>query len=364
MHSRRTPFRSTRLDAAARRIICAGLCLAALYLLSACSAWNQTGLPTPIPAEFMPTVIQKTLQAQGVALSSPAPAGQALAGAAQLAALTQTAARPNLTQTLRTVMPSATPSVTPTATLAPPTATRPSPTPTIPPATPTPTLPPPFPDAPIQIYQLGELSPVISPIRVSMRLSSQVGKNMRAELYGEDGRLLARYLRTFHRIPWETARVDVDLEFEIGGAGEIGRVVVSVEDVFGRIMDVNSVNLLLLSHGATQPNPATALWQRLIIEEPSPLEMVQGGVLIISGRALPNNPDQPLRVMLVGEDGRVLGQRLARVDVATPGDYGVYISEVPYTVTALTPARLVIYEEGEPISDIAHLSSIEVLLAP
>jgi hypothetical protein len=122
--------------------------------------------------------------------------------------------------------------------------------------------------------------------------------------------------------------------------------------------------LLLLSHGATQPNPATALWQRLIIEEPSPMEMVQGGVLIITGRALPNNPDQPLRVTLVGEDGHTLGQRLAKVNVETPGDYGVYVAEVPYTVTALTPARLVIFEEGEPISDIAHLSSIEVLLAP
>jgi hypothetical protein len=211
---------------------------------------------------------------------------------------------------------------------------------------------------------LGELSPVISPIKLVTRLTSQVGKTMRVELYGEDGRLLARYLRTFQRIPWEAARVDVDLAFEIDGAGEIGRVVVSVEDVFGRLMDVNSVNLLLLSHGATQPNPATALWQRLIIEEPSPMEMVQGGVLIITGRALPNNPDQPLRVTLVGEDGHTLGQRLAKVNVETPGDYGVYVAEVPYTVTALTPARLVIFEEGEPISDIAHLSSIEVLLAP
>jgi hypothetical protein len=211
---------------------------------------------------------------------------------------------------------------------------------------------------------LGELSPVISPIKLVTRLTSQVGKTMRVELYGEDGRLLARYLRTFQRIPWEAARVDVDLAFEIDGAGEIGRVVVSVEDVFGRLMDVNSVNLLLLSHGATQPNPATALWQRLIIEEPSPMEMVQGGVLIITGRALPNNPDQPLRVTLVGEDGHILGQRLAKVNVETPGDYGVYVAEVPYTVTALTPARLVIFEEGEPISDIAHLSSIEVLLAP
>ena len=89
--------------------------------------------------------------------------------------------------------------------------------------------------------------------------------------------------------------------------------------------------------GATQLNPATALWQRLIIKEPSPLEMIQGGTLIISGRRPAQQPDQPLRVMLVGEDGHILGQRLAKVNVTIPGDYGTFIAEVPYTVTAADP---------------------------
>jgi hypothetical protein len=106
------------------------------------------------------------------------------------------------------------------------------------------------------------------------------------------------------------------------------------------------------------------LWQRLIIEEPVPQALIQGGKLIISGRALPNNPEQPLRVMLVAENGQVLGQRLAGVEFQKPGNYGKYVAEVPYTVTDLTPALLVIYEEGEPMTDIAHLSSIPVMLAP
>jgi hypothetical protein len=40
------------------------------------------------------------------------------------------------------------------------------------------------------------------------------------------------------------------------------------------------------------------------------------------------------------------------------------VAEVPYEVSELTAARLVVYEEGEPESDIAHLTSIEVVLAP
>lgn len=228
----------------------------------------------------------------------------------------------------------------------------------------TPSPAPPIPDAPLQIFRLGELSRVISPIQVTTRLTSGNGKVLRIELFGEDGRLLARYLRTFQNIPWQAARVDVDLDFEVSGAGELGRLVVSLEDVYGRLIDVNSVNLILLSSGQTELNPATALQQRLVIQEPTPKALIQGGKLIVSGRALPNRPDQPLRVMIIGEDNRILGQRLARVNVTIPGDYGVFIAEVPYTVTDLTSALLVVFEEGEPISDIAYLSSVEVMLAP
>ena len=216
----------------------------------------------------------------------------------------------------------------------------------------------------MQIFRLGELSKVHSPLPVSLSLTSGVGKVVRVELYGEDGRLLARHLRTYQKIPWEVARIGVELEFGISAAAEAGRLLVSVEDLYGRLIDVNSINLILISTGQSEYNPPTALWQRLIIEEPSPQALIQGGKLLIMGRALPNNPDQPLRVMLVAEDGRILGQRLAGVEFPKPGDYGNYAAEVPYTVTDLTPALLVIFEEGEPVTDIAHLSSIPVMLAP
>ena len=48
------------------------LCLAVFCLVSACAAaLAPTSLPTPISAEYMPTVIQETLQAQGVGFDQP-----------------------------------------------------------------------------------------------------------------------------------------------------------------------------------------------------------------------------------------------------------------------------------------------------
>ena len=220
-----------------------------------------------------------------------------------------------------------------------------------------------IPEARIQIYWLGELSKVTSPIRVIARLTSQTGKVVRVELYGEDGRLLARQVKVFTQIPWNVASIDMDLDFEISAAAELGRLAISVEDSYGRLVDLNSVNLLLLSTGETKLNPTSALWQRIYIQEPPSMALIQGGIVLVSGLARPNS-DQPLRVALIGEDGRVLGQRLAGVSILEPGGYGAFAAEVSYSVTELTPALLIVYEDGGPISGLLHLSSVEVMLSP
>lgn len=334
----------------------AALCV--IGVMTGCVGVGNSGLPTPLPAEFMPTAAALTLEAQGVIRLTPT----RLDGSAPTPLATKRSpaagenTEPTKTEQALLTADSPVPSATSTS--------SPTPTPVLPRATATPTLAPPFPEAPVQILRVGELSKIHSPLPVSLSLTSRVGKVVRVELYGEDGRLLARHLRTYDRIPWEIAKIGVDMDFGISAAAEAGRLVVSVEDPFGRLIDVNSVNLILISVGQSELTPPTALWQRLIIEDPFPNALIQGGKLFISGRALPNNPEQPLRVMLVGEDGRVLGQRLAGVEYEKPGTYGRYIAEVPYTVNDLTPALLVIFEEGEPISDIAHLSSIPVILAP
>jgi hypothetical protein len=333
-------------------------------VLAGCAGLGGAGLPTLLPTEFMPTAIALTLQAQGVGVSTPVERATSMEPSGPTGTAGPAATQP---QELQAPPPTRTPgrkpaSATPTASTSP--TAPPTPMPLLPLATATATLAAPFPDAPVQIYRVGELSKVNSPLPVSLNLTSHVGKVVRVELHGEDGRLLARYLRTYDTIPWEVAKIGIDLDFGISAAAEAGRLVVSVEDSFGRLVDVNSLNLILISIGQSELNPPTALWQRLIIEEPAPNALIQGGKLIISGRALPNDPEQPLRVMLVGEDGRVLGQRLAGVQYEKAGDYGAYVAEVPYTVDGLTPALLVIYEEGGLVSDIAHLSSAPVILAP
>jgi hypothetical protein len=348
---------------------CLALMLVVSLLLAACANPLTSDLSTPLPPEYLPTAAALTLAALDLNRVTPTPEAQMTLSSASVIA--------------QTVKPSPTVSVTipalPTATSSP----VPSPTNEMPTAvltlTPVPevqtsvvitapfgatsTPAPPIPDARIQIYRLGELSKVISPLDVSSRLTCGDGKVVRVELFGEDGRLLARDVRNYSKVPWDAARIGMPLDFEISAAAELGRVVISAEDSFGRLIEVNSMNLILLSHGITELNPSSGLQQRIIIQDPLEQTLIQGGKLIISGRARPDTA-QPLRVMLVAEDGRILGQRLAGVTILVPGDYGTFMAEVPYSVAEVTPALLTIFEEGGTISEISFLTSLKVVLAP
>jgi hypothetical protein len=194
-------------------------------------------------------------------------------------------------------------------------------------------------------------------------LTSQTGKIARVELYGEDGRLLARQVKTFFNIPWQVAGIDMELDFEIRTAAEMGRMVISVEDVYDRLVDLNSVNLVLLSSGETILNPASALWQRIYIKEPIHKGLIQGSVLSVTGLARPDG-DTPLQVSIIDESGRILGQRLTRVGPAAPGGYGEFAVEVPYDISEPTPVLVTVSEDGGIISNYSHLASVQVLLSP
>lgn len=215
----------------------------------------------------------------------------------------------------------------------------------------------------MQIYRLGDLSRVTSPLLISAYLSSHTGKTVRTELYGEDGRLLVRELRTFATIPWSFANHSVELEFEISAPAEVGRVLLVVEDEYGRVMAANSVNVLLLSVGSTELNPPTALMEAIVIQQPARRSLIQGGMVLVSGLAR-TDTDRPLHVELITEDGRLVGQRLFSVDRPSDGSHGLFAVEVPYNVTETTPVRLVVYEDGESMSPYTHLSSLEVILSP
>ncbi len=324
------------------------LCFALLaFWLSACSGLSQPSLPTPLPQEYLPTVIALTLEAG----NSPTLTDNQTS---------QTKTIPATETPLPTETNASNQTASPTASLAgtelPPNIETPTSGPTL---TPTPELP----IAGVQIFKPGDLSKVVSPIEVSAYLRPGERGRVTLELFGEDGRQLVRQITTFNTTPGARVNMNVKLEFGIRAAAEVGRLVISAQDEAGRVVVLNSVDLILLSLGQEDINPSDALLEDIIIQQPVVNTLIQGGTLVVSGLANPDT-DRPLHVEIINDNNQVVGQRLAAVDRKDGEAYGSFAVEVPYQVSGFSSVRLVVYEDGEQMSPLRHLSSVQFLISP
>jgi hypothetical protein len=297
-------------------------------------------LPTLIPTEYLPTAIALTSQALISQAASATPEEQI--------EVPETTLVPRMTNT-------------------PPITTVPTITSTLASVEDqfTATPPPPFeiPYADIQFINPGALSKVISPIELHIFLLPGDTGRARVELFGENGRLMYRKLFVFNNQQGVQTNLRAEIDFEINGVAETATFVVSVDDAYGRIKTLAAQEVILLSIGDTDINPPGDLLEPIVIQEPTPKVLVQGGALIVSG-LVRTATDQPLLVELVATDGRVIGNRLAAISPEPEGGHRLFAAEVPFKALSPTWVRVTVSEWSYKLGGPVHLSSEEVLLAP
>lgn len=366
-------IRRARWLAGLLTVLLSGCAATATGCAATAAGWrNLLGpeIPTPLPAEYIPTVIALTLEAgRGQSAAALAQPAAALAQPAAGAALPTADAAQAETPTLPPLSPAdtATPLLSATATI--------QPSPTGPTATPYPiTLLPPLPSATpapsvandlIEIRNLGPLSKVVSPLHVYAYLLPGFKQRVLVELLGEDRRVLFREIKAVLYVnPGAMAIVTLDKEFEIKATAEAGRLVISTTDQYGRLTALNSVPLILLSVGDPDISLPADQYNPILIGEPASKTLIQGGRLLVTGLARPNG-DGPLMVQLIDQKGSVVGQRLASITPPdAPGGYGTFATEVTYAVNAPTSVLLTVWQGGDKIEDIIHLTSREIMLTP
>jgi hypothetical protein len=215
--------------------------------------------------------------------------------------------------------------------------------------------------AAIQILSPGPASKVISPIRINAYLTPGDNGIIHIELLGEDGRLLARKMQSY--ITTTRLQMISELEFEISAAGELGRLTISTADKEGRAVAVASVDLLLLSLGEADITPSADRLDRIIIQEPAPRTLVQGGDLRVSGFIRPSG-ERFIWVELITADKRVVGYRLINIEEPQETGHTPFSVDIPYTVSEATWVRLTVYQKDGRIPGVINLSSRELLLSP
>lgn len=323
-------------------------------LLAGCDNLRVPDAPTLVPTEFLPTMIALTIEAKLTEEGLP-PTAIREATLKPVNPPTKTAVRTpeEPSPTAKPVEPTRINTPTIPATPTPGRAAR----------TPTPTLTTSIPEAEIQIRQPGQLSKVTSPFTVSGSIQPGSEGRVRLELLGEDGRLLVRKLINYRT---DVGRVGLseEMEFEISAVAETGRLQISSYDRFGRMVAFSSVDLILLSIGETDLNPSGPSIEPIVVQEPLPNKLIQGGKVIVSGLARVSS-DQPLLIELIAADGSLTGYRQASVTIDPAGGYTPFMVEVPYQVSEPTWVRLTVKEMSSGrIQGMIQLTSLEVLLSP
>jgi hypothetical protein len=291
--------------------------------LAACAAPTASAIPTPYPPEYLPTVIAQTAEAASVA------------GTQTVIALTPTSLP---TRTRFPKFPTFTPTTPPTST-----------------ATDYPWHKP----ATIEIQAPGPMSKVISPINLRMNVIAGESEKVQVDLYGEDGRLLSRTLKTV-RTSREGVLQNIKIPFEIRATAEVGRITISTLDKAGRLQSLKSVHVLMLSSGSNEINPPGNPSEPVGVFSPLAEESVTGGVLNVRGDLWPFNL-QPVILELVGPDGNSIGLRILTVNHINPQ---LFETTIPYKVREPTLARLTIYQDDDRIDGLFYAYSQEVLLNP
>ena len=311
--------------------------------LTACTfaASAGTPLPTPIPANALPTVIALTARALASPTAPAAPTAPA-----------EATPSPALTPTVP--LPVGSPTPTP----------YPFNLPTI-----TPTPQPPLHTAGtgygvLQILYPGRDSRVISPIRLRLAVQTGYTDAVRVELLGEDGRLIYRRLLRLgnDQPPHGLLTFALEIPFEVRGEAEMARLQVLANDAYGRPLFQNAIRLTLLTEGQPQINYRAADRSPILFQSPLPHQTIQGGQIVVVGKAL--RRADAVEALLLDGQGKVLLYQTAPLGTADADGYAPFTFHIPYKVNKALRVRLVVRENAVTPPGVLYLNSLPLTLTP
>lgn len=221
-----------------------------------------------------------------------------------------------------------------------------------------------FDEAELIIKRPGQLSRITSPFRVIAYVDPGPDRRVQLTLLGEDGRILeSKRVRAMEYLGLDNGNMITDLEFNIEALSELGRLEVSVYDEFGRVKQMNSVDLILLSVGEPDRNYTPEAQERIVFQYPLANYMVQGNSLLVSG-SVRTTSEQPLTLTLIDEGGNLVGQGEAAVVLSEDLSSGLFIGEIPFSVDTPIWVRLSVAIPAERIPGFEYIKTMEMVISP
>jgi len=219
------------------------------------------------------------------------------------------------------------------------------------------------PEEAILILQPGPGSRVTSPLRVAVIADTTFEQALVVRLVLDDGSLLALEPTTIHTPMGTRGPFEVEVPFSLSGERNALLQVYSSSPRDGGITHLSSVGLLLAMGGPADIRPALRGPEHLQILQPALIQRVSGGVAHVEGFGLASF-EGTLLVQVYDVGGNQVGSQPITVQAPDMGIPGPFVVDVPYTVSAEGPGRIVVVDPLPAFNGVGHIASVEVTLAP
>lgn len=230
------------------------------------------------------------------------------------------------------------------------------------PSTPSPDRPH-GPEEAILILEPGPGSRLVSPARVAGLADPTFEQNLVVRIVLEDGAVLAQAPTTIQAEMGLRGPFALDLPFSV--QGEVGGLIQVFADSprDGGIVHLASVGVRLAAQGAAEIKPVEAHLERIHIQQPSPGEVISGGVAHVEGIGIASF-EGTLLVQIFDMAGNLVGMQPLIVDAPEMGMPGTFSVDVPYSIASEGPGRVAVVDPLPAFDGVGHISSVEVILKP
>lgn len=219
------------------------------------------------------------------------------------------------------------------------------------------------PEESILISEPGPGSRLTSPLRVVGLADPTFEQNLVVRLLLADGSELALQPTTIQSDIGTRGPFEIELAFSVAEEqqGFIQVFADSARD--GGITHLTSVGVTLAPSGEATIQPAPDSREAIAISAPTRGATVSGGTVHIEGIGRAGF-ENTLVVDVLDGDGNTLARQAITVSAPEMGQFGPFSVDLPYTVGASGPGRIVVRDVSPAFGGTSHLSSVEVTLAP
>ncbi len=215
----------------------------------------------------------------------------------------------------------------------------------------------------ILIQEPGPGSRLTSPLLVRGQADSTFEQNLVVRLVDANGTELGLTAVTIAAEMGQRGPFEATLPFTVSGEQQAFIQVFATSPRDGGVTHLNAVGVTL-TDGAAEIRPFTTdASERITITQPALAAQISGGVVQVSGVGIASF-EQTLVVEVLGEDGTVLSSQPVIVNAPDLGQPGEFSAELPYSVAATGPGRIVVRDVSPAFGGDVHVSSVEVTLSP